>query len=151
MLYQYVNPITIHLYMFHYDLPLLSADWFKGKLTGKPYIWWENLWFPVNFPLNQSIDTSVSWNRGTPKSSILIGFSLLNHPAIEIPPLYQLNNLQNCDFRCPVSVASLKSPNCGKHFVVSGSHSCGQVLRYYVYIYIYYTIYIYHRYTWRSK
>ena len=31
-----------------------SMDWFKGKSTGKPHIEWENLWFPVNFPLNQS-------------------------------------------------------------------------------------------------
>ena len=31
-------------------------DWFKGQFTGKPHISWENLWFPVDFPLNQSID-----------------------------------------------------------------------------------------------
>ena len=31
-------------------------DWFKGKFTGKPHISWENRWFPVDFPLNQSID-----------------------------------------------------------------------------------------------
>ena len=31
-------------------------DWFKGKFTGKHHIWWENPWFPVDFPLNQSID-----------------------------------------------------------------------------------------------
>ena len=34
-------------------------DWFKGKFTGKAHIYWENLWFPVDFPLNQSIDTWV--------------------------------------------------------------------------------------------
>ena len=32
-----------------------SMDWFKGKITGKHHIYWENLWFPVDFPLNQSI------------------------------------------------------------------------------------------------
>jgi hypothetical protein len=26
------------------------------KFAGKPHISWENLWFPVDFPLNQSID-----------------------------------------------------------------------------------------------
>ena len=31
-------------------------DWFKGQFTGKPHIQWENLWFPVDFPLNQSIE-----------------------------------------------------------------------------------------------
>jgi hypothetical protein len=34
-------------------------DWFKGKSTGKPHISWENLWFPVNFPLDQSIEWMV--------------------------------------------------------------------------------------------
>ena len=37
-------------------------DWFKGKFTGKPYISWENLWFPVDFPLNQSIDNITQMN-----------------------------------------------------------------------------------------
>ena len=31
---------------------VLSMGWFKGK----PHIEWKNLWFPVDFPLNQSID-----------------------------------------------------------------------------------------------
>jgi hypothetical protein len=35
-------------------------DWFKGKFTGKPHISWENIWFPVDFPLNQSIDDILS-------------------------------------------------------------------------------------------
>ena len=34
-------------------------DWFKGKFTGKPHTQWENLWFPVGFPLNQSIEKCV--------------------------------------------------------------------------------------------
>ena len=34
----------------------ISMDWFKGKITGKPHIYWENPWFPADFPLNQSID-----------------------------------------------------------------------------------------------
>jgi hypothetical protein len=34
----------------------IEMDWFKGNFTGKPHIEWENLWFPVDFPLNQSID-----------------------------------------------------------------------------------------------
>ena len=31
-------------------------DWFKGKFTGIPHVEWENLSFPVDFPLNQSIE-----------------------------------------------------------------------------------------------
>ena len=34
----------------------VSMDWFEGKFTGKHHISWENLWFPVGFPLNQSIE-----------------------------------------------------------------------------------------------
>ena len=41
-----------------------SMDWFKGKFTGKPHILWENLWFPVDFPLNQSIE----WDRSDRES-----------------------------------------------------------------------------------
>ena len=46
-----------------------SMDWIKGNFTGKSS--WENLWFPVNFPLNQSID---QWSRFTglkPKYSLI--------------------------------------------------------------------------------
>jgi len=39
---------------------LISMDWFKGKFIGKPHISWENLWFPVDFALNQSIDNYFS-------------------------------------------------------------------------------------------
>ena len=36
-----------------------STDWFKGKFTGKPHISWENQWFPVDFPINQSIEAHI--------------------------------------------------------------------------------------------
>ena len=41
-----------------------SLDWFKGKFTGKPHMKWENRWFPVDFPLNQSIEYKTSYNIG---------------------------------------------------------------------------------------
>ena len=34
----------------------------REKLEEKPYIQWENQWFPVGFPLNQSIDGRKKWN-----------------------------------------------------------------------------------------
>ena len=40
-----------------------SIDWFKGKITGKSHISWENLWFPVDFPINQPIDSIPSTTR----------------------------------------------------------------------------------------
>ena len=42
------------------SLSQLSMDWFKGKFTGKPHIQWENLWFPVKIPLNQSNQIMVT-------------------------------------------------------------------------------------------
>jgi hypothetical protein len=35
----------------------ISMDWFNRKITGKPHIEWENL----GFPLNQSIDNTILW------------------------------------------------------------------------------------------
>ena len=35
-----------------------SMDWFKGQFTGNlrnPHISWENPWFPLDFPYNQSV------------------------------------------------------------------------------------------------
>jgi hypothetical protein len=29
---------------------------FKGKFTGQPHIQLESLWFPIDFPLNQSFE-----------------------------------------------------------------------------------------------
>ena len=49
-------------------------DWFKGKFTGKSHISWENLWFPVDFPLNQSIismQNQPDSHRSTPWRSAL--------------------------------------------------------------------------------
>ena len=41
-----------------------SIDWFKGKITGKSQISWENLWFPVDFPLSQPIDENQGVVQG---------------------------------------------------------------------------------------
>ena len=35
---------------------VISIEWFKGKTTRKSHISWEDLWFPVDFPLSQPID-----------------------------------------------------------------------------------------------
>ena len=48
----------IYIQPYSYHIP--SMDWFKGKFTGTPHISWENPWFPVKFPLNQSIETCLS-------------------------------------------------------------------------------------------
>ena len=45
---------------FHAILWYISIDWFKGKITGKSNISWENLWFPVDFPLGQPIEYHIS-------------------------------------------------------------------------------------------
>ena len=33
-----------------------SMDWFKENFTGKAHFYWENLWFPVDFPLTNPLN-----------------------------------------------------------------------------------------------
>ena len=47
-------------------------DWFKGTFSGKPHIEWENLWFPVDFPLNQSIDEDDDQPQDVKKCGVTI-------------------------------------------------------------------------------
>ena len=67
----------------------VSMDWFKGKFTGKPHISWENLWFPVDFPLNQSIESwqwvvsSYYWCYSTPPFLSACFCEHLWQPSIE--------------------------------------------------------------------
>ena len=62
----------------------------------------------------------VSENSGTPKSSILIGFSIINHPFWDTPIFDNTNIIANilvsldlrqlvsyCDFSRPVSLATM--------------------------------------------
>ena len=44
-----------------------SIDWSKGKIIGNLHMSWENLWFPVDFTLSQSIDNAI---KGTEKRTI---------------------------------------------------------------------------------
>ena len=44
----------------------VSIDWFKGKITCD--ISWENLWFPVDFPLSRPIDS------GSPAAGYRYGY-----------------------------------------------------------------------------
>ena len=41
----------------------MSIGWFRGKITGNSHISWENLWFPVDFPLSQPIEYE-QWKDG---------------------------------------------------------------------------------------
>ena len=51
---EYVRNAPVSLFMLIFaDKKLdISLGWFKGK----PHISWEKPWFPVDFPLNQSIE-----------------------------------------------------------------------------------------------
>ena len=40
-----------------------QMKWFKAKLTGNPHISWQNRWFPVDFPLRQSMDSGETWYK----------------------------------------------------------------------------------------
>ena len=58
-----------------YTLRILKIDRITGVGTNSGITW-----------LLLGLKLGVSWNRGTPKSSIWMGFSLINHPAIGVPP-----------------------------------------------------------------
>ena len=55
---------VIHRMGSYWDISgvLMSMDWFKGQIAGNPHIYWENLWFPIDFPLNQSIHNGIYWH-----------------------------------------------------------------------------------------
>ena len=42
---------AIHFREVKTHILTMSICWFNGKITGKSHISWENLWFPVDFPL----------------------------------------------------------------------------------------------------
>ena len=50
-------------------------------------VYWVNVGVNFNLIL-YTVDMGVSKNRGTPKSSILIGFSIINHPFWGTVPLF---------------------------------------------------------------
>ena len=66
--------IYVHIYIY------ISIDWFKRKKSGNSHILWENLWFPVDFPWSQPID---SW-MGCPTYSSWLTADNSMRGAIEV-------------------------------------------------------------------
>ena len=76
-----------HIWMFS------SMDWLKGKFTGKPHNPWENLWFPVDFPLNQSIVSNsipLKSARGIRFTHGLVSHHASSHRQIKFLPSLSL-------------------------------------------------------------
>ncbi len=77
------NPTSTQLHLWDWT-PSCESEQAKQRLVG----WWVNQsmevwelqWIPGMFTLPK-FNMGVSKNRGTPKSWILIGFSILNHPS----------------------------------------------------------------------
>ena len=62
------------------SFPALLSQWLNDRTSRERWDMWS---FPWGWIQNVNIFTNnmvVSKNRGTPKSSILIGFSIINHP-----------------------------------------------------------------------
>ena len=111
-----------------------------------------------------SLELGVSKNSGTPKSSILIGFSIINHPFLGTPIFgntqfpflgdstnsstsFNSTELPRCVFPTPGGPATCRG---GKPWKILGSHTwlVGAEIRLFqttwdTYIYIYLYIYIY--------
>ena len=90
-----------------------SIDWFKEKITWKSHISWEYLWFPVDFPWIQPIE---SWLRNAQAVS---GLSRLEPRHLQSQAPYPL--------RCPCHLHSmvlhgwLKSKGCNKNHMIYDS------------------------------
>ena len=76
-------------------------DWFKGQFTGNPHIQWENLWFPVVFPLNQSSDVNHFFHRSdhSMKKMIKINGLIRSLKSIFFSKKQELQALKNAYFR----------------------------------------------------
>ena len=70
----------------------LCSSRVPGSCIAVPFSTVFHLWQPwrtgnsADFPPAVTFHLEVSWNGGTPKLSILIGFSTTNRPAMGIPP-----------------------------------------------------------------
>ena len=69
------------------------------------YFWWCCFNFLASL---QSPPEDVSENSGTPKSSILIGFSIINHPFWGTPIF---GNTQSCDFNLLTGKLPTRTPS----------------------------------------
>ena len=51
-----------------------SKDWLDHFFTGNLHIWWENPWFPVDFPTetNLLIGESWDWTKGNDGSKVVL-------------------------------------------------------------------------------
>ena len=69
-----------------FTLPCGLAEGKQPISARRSWVGYCKLWGPrstrMACPWSMMFYMKVSWNRGTPKSSILVGFSLINHPAI---------------------------------------------------------------------
>ena len=73
-------------------------------------------------PTSGNTHMGVSWNRGTPKSSILVGFSLMNQP-FRIPPFMETSIYNPCSYPGAVLIEMKALVLCVRSFGPSLSHS----------------------------
>ena len=80
---EYKNHPAIWLSPWPWNPPFHMANfntlWFPD-IGIPPVLIHFNSMFPYNGWVNFIVYLWISWNGGTPKSSILVGFSLINHP-----------------------------------------------------------------------
>ena len=96
------NPVTVR--------PSLSLEWTASQVDGKTRKTTAIIWLP-------SFYIGVSKNSGTPKSSILIGFSLINHPFWGTPifgntHMAWKSKFDVCFIFVPQLTSSDRSPQC---------------------------------------
>ena len=89
--HKFVSNINRHLWFWlHQSLQLLKVSTWKAIFLGSTTVMWrlrsDSAWRLKTskeskiYRRSSCLQLSVSKNRGTPKSSILVGFSITNHP-----------------------------------------------------------------------
>ena len=111
------------------DVNRVSIDWLKGKIAGKSHISWENLWFPVDFPLGQR--TAALRPRAPGRPGRLRGAAETSARPRGVPGRKQPGAGRGCDAMWDFS-------RMGEFY-----GRCHRICIYFTYIYIYLYVYVY--------
>ena len=95
---------NLHLFL-GFSMAMLNNQMVKRKILG----WMSLHCIHVHHELAKTKNPNRDFLRGYPKSSMLVGFSLINNPAIGVPTIY--GNLQIVELLRDVSFSRF-SPGC---------------------------------------
>ncbi len=78
------------------DVPHLALFWMQNDGTDHPRYQKKHFFQQHAILLSECLYEGVSTNNGTPKSSVLIGFSIINHPFCFFSPYFWIDIHMKC-------------------------------------------------------